>query len=111
MIAGQVVPLPYTGDFLRQGFRSTAAPDEVRHNRDMRTAVMLRTHQGDLCGGPVQGPGTDGVTLRRVGIEKRFGGRSIHGCGELPAQVNGISNTEVKPLTADGCEDMSGVSR
>src|SRR5450755_679144 len=112
MIAVQVVSLPYTGDFLCQGCRSTTSPDEVSHNRGTSTATMLRTaHQGNLCGGPVQGPSADGVTLRRVGIEKRFGGRSIHGCGELPAQVDGISNAEVKPLAADGCKDMSSVSR
>src|SRR6202044_40790 len=100
----------YTGDFLRQGCRSTTAPDEVRQNRDTSTAVTLRAHQGNLCGGPFQGPSADRVALGCIGIEKRLGGPSIHGCGELPAQVEGISNTEIKPLTADGCKNMSSVS-
>ena len=65
---------------------------------------MLRTHQGNLCAGPLQGPGADGVTLRRVGIEKRFGGPSIHSCGELPAQVDGVSNAEIKPSPPMGAK-------
>src|SRR5580704_246959 len=111
MTAGQIVALPYTGDFLRKGCRSTGASDDIRHKRRKSKVATLGTHQRNQCSGPLKGPSADGVTLRRVGIEKRFRGPSIHRCAEFPAQIDCISDSEIQPLTANGCKDMSSVSR
>src|SRR6516165_10987388 len=111
MVAGQIVALPYTGDFLRKVGRSATGPIEVANRRRESKSAALRIHQCNQCSGPLKGPGADRMTLGRVGIEKRLGGPSLHRGGEFPAQVDCISNTKIKTLTANGCMNVSSVSR
>src|ERR1700733_11046897 len=111
MIAAQIVALPYPGDSLREVCRSVTGPDEVRNNRSKSKVATLGTHQCNQCSGPFKDPGADRMALSRVRIEKRFGSPSFHRCGEFPAQVDCISDTKIKSLTADGCMNMSSVSR
>src|ERR1043166_1223747 len=108
MVARQIVALPYTGDFLRKVCRSSG-PDEFPNGRRENKPLTLGTHQCNQGFGPIKGPCADRVALVRIRVEKGFGGPSIHGGGEFPAKVDRISNAKIKPLTADGCMDMSSV--
>src|SRR5438067_13448417 len=110
MIAGQIVALPYARDSLRKGGRSITASDDVRNKGRKFKVATLGSHQFNQCSGPFQRPSADGVTLSSVGVTQRFGSPPLRRCGEFPAEVDGISDTKIQSLTANGGTNMRSIS-
>ena len=73
-------------------------------------AVVCAAKKGDLRHRVAQHARSDGMPLGVVGIQKAFRRRLLDHLGQLPSQIHGILNTDVKPLSAYRVMDVRGIA-
>src|SRR5277367_2686014 len=110
MIAAQVIAQRNSGDLLDKIRCALPGLNQVANDGCDSAGVWVRQHDGYLGACPFEGPGSGGMTLSRIGVEQISGSPALDGCGELPSEVQGLSEASVNSLTAERRVDVGGVS-
>src|ERR1700734_4126081 len=100
MVAGEVVAQQDAGDLLGEVGGSILRVDEITNDTGDCLSVRVRAHNGDLRTRPVEGPGSDGMTLCGVGVEQIIGSPTLDCCGKFPAQIHGVAEPGVESLAS-----------
>ncbi|GAA2676066.1 hypothetical protein Apa02nite_003500 [Actinoplanes palleronii] len=83
---------------------------ELGEDLAQRGHVLVRHEQHPLRPGGLQDPGGDRVPLGVVAVQQLVAGLAADHLGELPAQVEGVLQTQVEALTTGRRVDVRGVA-
>src|ERR1700677_4453112 len=72
--------------------------------------MRIWSHDGDLGACPLQRPGSNRMTLRRIGVKKILRRPTLDGRGELPAEIHRIADAGIQPLPSKGGMDMRRIA-